>query len=247
MSEQNIVYGIHAVNAKLAVIKPGAVLYIDKKRHDVRVQDCLKLAQDKGCKIVMLDRHALDKKTDGRHQGVILQLQNKINTYNEKDLSTYLADSNKALLLLVLDGVTDPHNLGACLRVANGAGVDAVIVPKNKSASLTPSAIKVASGAAETTRFFQVTNLARVLKKLADDGIWLIATDDKADEDIYTLDFKASIAVVLGSEGDGIRKLTKKHCQQLVSIPMLGTVSSLNVSTAAAVILYEALRQRISC
>lgn len=240
----DLVYGIHAVSAKLVSTDSGAILYVDAKRKDARIKDCIDLAKNKGCKITKLDKQALDKKTHGKHQGVVLQLQNKIQTYDEQDLTIFLAGLNKSLLLLILDGVTDPHNLGACLRVADGAGVDAVIVPKDKSAGLSPTAIKVASGAAESVRFFQVTNLARVLKKLADDGVWLIATDDKAEEDIYDVDLKGDVAVVLGSEGSGVRRLSKKHCQQLISIPMLGSVSSLNVSTAGAVILYEALRQR---
>lgn len=244
---KSFIYGIHAVSAKLVMVDSTAVLYVDAKRQDTRIRDCIELAKNKNCKVIKLDKRTLDKKVNGKHQGLILQLQDKIKTYHEKDLSAFLASLNKPMLLLILDGVTDPHNLGACLRVANGVGVDAVIVPKDKSASLTPTAIKVASGAAENTRFFQVTNLARVLKKLADDGVWLVATDDQAHEDIYTVDFKVDTAVILGSEGSGVRKLTKKHCQQLVSIPMLGAVSSLNVSTAGAAILYEALRQRLKC
>jgi 23S rRNA (guanosine2251-2'-O)-methyltransferase len=173
--------------------------------------------------------------------------------YNEDDLLALL-ESNETQkqtkeqtpLLLVLDGITDPHNLGACLRTAEGAGVVAVIAPKDNAVGLTPAARKVASGAAETVPFVQVTNLVRTIEKLKKLGIWFIGTSDKATGDLYTQNFKAPTAIVMGAEGKGLRRLTEEHCDELISIPMAGKVSSLNVSVATGVCLYEVVRQRQS-
>tara|TARA_R110000822_G_scaffold15732_12_gene54070 strand:+ start:263 stop:793 length:531 start_codon:yes stop_codon:yes gene_type:complete len=165
--------------------------------------------------------------------------------WTEDDLLTQLAASDKPPFLLVLDGVTDPHNLGACMRTCDAVGIQAVIVPKDKSASLTAVARKVACGAAETVPFVRVTNLARFLRTLKDQGVWLIGTAGEAEATVYQADFKGPVALVMGAEGTGMRRLTREHCDQLINIPMLGHVDSLNVSVATGVCLYEALRQRL--
>ena len=168
----------------------------------------------------------------------------RMQEYNENDLYDLLDQLEDTPFLLVLDGVTDPHNLGACLRTADAAGIQAVIAPKDNAAGLTPTARKVASGAAETVPFIPVTNLARTLDNLKERGIWLTGTSDKASQNLYQADLKGPMALVMGAEGAGIRRLTEERCDFLVSIPMQGQVSSLNVSVATGVCLYEALRQR---
>lgn len=191
-----------------------------------------------------MNRQTLDKKADGEvHQGVIARVQ-PTKELNENDLDTVLAGKT-APFLLVLDGVTDPHNLGACLRTADAAGVDAVIVPKDKSAQLTSTARKVACGAAETMPLIRVTNLARTLRELQQQhNIWVVGTAGEATETLYQSKLNGAIALVMGAEGEGMRRLTREHCDQLISIPMAGSVSSLNVSVATGVCLFEIVRQR---
>jgi 23S rRNA (guanosine2251-2'-O)-methyltransferase len=191
-----------------------------------------------------VDAKRLDGMSGGaRHQGVVAQAE-------EVDMPKFIEDVLDGLqeppLLLVLDGITDPHNLGACLRVADGAGAHAVIAPKDRSVGLTLAAIKVASGAADTVPYISVTNLARTMRDLKDRGIWLIGTDDEAPASIYKAKIEGALGLVLGAEGEGLRRLTRENCDLLVSIPMMGSVESLNVSVASGVCLYEARRRRLS-
>ncbi len=190
-------------------------------------------------------RATLDRLTGNAvHQGVALRCRTGM-TDLPTDLDSLLSmTEGRPRLLLVLDGVQDPHNLGACLRTANAAGVDAVILPRDRAVAITPVVRKVASGAAETTPVITVTNISRTLRELQQAGVWIVGTDDKADKTIYALDLCMSVAIVLGAEGEGMRSNTRNHCDYLVSLPMQGSVESLNVSVAAGVCLYEAVRQR---
>jgi 23S rRNA (guanosine2251-2'-O)-methyltransferase len=239
------VFGLHAVAALLDKQPERVVhLYFQKERHDQKIQQLLELAQDAGLITELVSRQELDKLTGNAvHQGVAA-LCNKPKTYSENDL-TVLLESQDQPFLLILDGVQDPHNLGACLRSADAAGVHAVIVPKDKSASLTPTVSKVACGAAETIPFIQVTNLARTMRYLKEQGVWLYGAAGEAEQSLYQADLAAGgLAMVLGAEGEGLRRLTREHCDILLNIPMQGTVSSLNVSVATGVFLFEAVRQR---
>jgi len=237
--------GFHAVTARLRQ-RPGTVreIYIDATRNDGRARDLKKLAEQLRVRLIPVDAKRLDGMSGGaRHQGVVAQAE-------AVDMPKFIEDVLEALneppLLLILDGVQDPHNLGACLRVADGAGAHAVIAPKDRSVGLTLAAIKVASGAAETVPYIPVTNLARTMRDLKDRGIWLIGTDDEAPESIYKAKLDGPLALVLGAEGEGLRRLTKETCDGLVSIPMMGSVESLNVSVASGVCLYEARRRRLA-
>ena len=242
----NFIYGIHSVQAELETLGliagDDTCLLIDRKRKDQRIKTCVDLANNFKIKIKFVEAKKLDSITSGSHQGIILLKNHPIIALENGDLFSLLSSLSKPAMLLILDGITDPRNLGACLRVADGAGVDAVIAPKDKAVAINPTVAKVASGA--TVPFFQVNNLARCLQQLKSLGFILIGTDDKASETIYSQDFSGKIAIVLGSEGSGLRRLTKENCQHLVSIPMLGSVSSLNVSVAVGVVLYQALFQR---
>ncbi|MHA7817590.1 MAG: 23S rRNA (guanosine(2251)-2'-O)-methyltransferase RlmB [Pseudohaliea sp.] len=244
------VYGIHAVEALLARDPASIVrLQVQRGREDRRVAALLAAAEAAGVAIHRVPRSALDRLVQGRHQGVVAELiagpagLDKT-LAREADLWVHLDALDHAPLLLVLDGVTDPHNLGACLRSADAAGVDAVILPKDKSASVTPVVRKVACGAAETVPLHAATNLARVLKGLKERGIWLYGTAGEAGSSLYAQDLTGPVALVLGAEGAGLRRLTRAHCDFLVHLPMAGAVSSLNVSVAAGVCLFEAVRQR---
>jgi len=201
-------------------------------------------AEQQGISVNALDRNKLDQLANNeQHQGIVAKCRLS-KRFTENDLNYLLDQITESPFLLILDEVQDPHNLGACLRTANGAGVHIVIAPQDRSAGLTPVARKVACGAAEETPFIQVTNLARTLRQLKERGIWLYGAADEAQNNIYQTDLKGPIALVLGSEGKGLRRLTREHCDYLISIPMLGAVSSLNVSVATGVCLYEAVRQR---
>ncbi len=243
---KTLINGIHAVESALKNDPDNvAQVWIAENKRNQRVQELINHAQKRGLIAHRTDGAALDKmaKTH-QHQGVVAEY-NAPTAYNEDDLMDLIAKTDTPPLLLVLDGVTDPHNLGACLRTAEGAGVNAVIAPKDNAVGLTPAARKVASGAAETIPFIQVTNLVRTMEKLKKEGIWFIGTSDKSDDgDLYTYDFKTPSAIVMGAEGKGLRRLTEEHCDTLVSIPMAGQVSSLNVSVATGVCLYEVVRQR---
>lgn len=242
MSEH--IYGIHAVDSFLKNAPERLIeIYVLKGREDKRLQPLLKQLKDYGIATQWLNRSTLDKKAQGEvHQGIIARVV-PTKDLNEQDLAQLLEKKSQPFLL-VLDGVTDPHNLGACLRTADAAGVDAVIVPKDKSAQLTSIARKVACGAAETVPLIRVTNLARTLRELKENNIWIIGTAGEATEDLYQAKLTGSIALVMGAEGDGMRRLTREHCDQLISIPMVGSVSSLNVSVATGVCLFEIVRQK---
>lgn len=239
-----LIFGFHSIEAILAK-EPERFLeiYALKGREDKRLNPVLEQARHFGISVQFMQRAALDKKADGeQHQGIIANIKPG-KTYNERDLEDIL-QANPAPFFLILDGVTDPHNLGACLRSADAAGVNAVIVPKDKSAKLNATARKVACGAAETVPLVQVTNLARTLRDLKDAGVWIAGTAGETDVEIFSASLTGPIAIVMGAEGDGMRRLTREHCDVLVKIPMVGTVSSLNVSVATGICLFEVLRQR---
>ena len=250
MSKLEQVYGIHAVDSLLSHHSAAVVqLYVQadrREKKDKRLQDILTIATNAGIPVQDCSRVELDELCPQVHQG-ILALCTALNLEkHEKDLDALLDKLDHPPFLLILDGVTDPHNLGACLRSAEAAGVDAVIVPKDKSVQLNPTVRKVASGAAESVPFVPVTNLARTLQSLQKKGIWLFGAAGEAEQSLYAADLKGPIAIVLGSEGKGLRRLTRENCDTLVAIPMAGEVSSLNVSVSAGICLFEAVRQRQS-
>jgi 23S rRNA (guanosine2251-2'-O)-methyltransferase len=245
MAEQQLIHGIHAVSAALEH-QPGRVtaLWMSRDRRDRRLTNIRELARKAGIRVQELGRDELDGKASGqRHQGVIASVEGA-RAGNEQSLPALLDGLDASPFLLILDGVTDPHNLGACLRSADAAGIQAVITPKDKSAGLTPVASKVACGAAETVPFIQVTNLARTMKDLQQRGIWLVGLAGEGEQTIYDADMKGPLALVMGAEGQGLRRLTRETCDFLVRIPMQGSVESLNVSVATGIVLFEALRQR---
>jgi len=247
---QEWVFGIHAVEAllKRTPERVGELLVLEG-RADKRVQPLVSQAERAGIRIQRLARNKLDQLVSGNHQGVAARIdggtQEQVVHWGEADLARLVEAADKPLVL-VLDGVTDPHNLGACLRSADAAGVTAVVVPKDNAASITPVVRKVACGAAEVVPFIQVTNLARTLKELQEAGLWIVGTTGEADQTLYEQDLKGPIVIVMGAEGSGMRRLTKEHCDFLVKLPMAGSVSSLNVSVATGVCLFEAVRQRNS-
>ena len=245
MSEEAIVFGLHAVRTLLQQRPERAsLLIVQKGREDARVSEVTKLAQAASVKIEWRDARELDRLATGdRHQGVCIRMKSS-EVLGEGALDELLDRASSPPLLLVLDGVQDPHNLGACLRTADAAGVTAVIVPRDRAAGLSPTVRKVASGAAETVPLIQVVNLARTLRWLKQREVWIVGTDDQAPKSLFQIPLTGPLAVVLGAEGPGLRRLTKEHCDALVSIPMRGVVESLNVSVATGVVLYEALRQR---
>jgi 23S rRNA (guanosine2251-2'-O)-methyltransferase len=237
------IHGFHAVLAKVRQ-QPTSVIeiYIDDKRDDSRTRDLIAKASNNGVRLIPSDVKRLDGMAPpGTHQGIVAKVSGEKQHVSLDDLLDTLGEPP---LLLVLDGVTDPHNLGACLRAADGAGAHAVIAPKDRACGLTQSAIKVASGAAESVPYLMVTNLARTLRELKERDIWVVGTADQADGTIFEAKLPAALAVVMGAEGEGMRRLTRETCDQLVRIPMFGSVESLNVSVATGVCLYEARRQR---
>ena len=238
------VYGIHAVQALLENQPERVIeLWVLQGRQDKKLDAIQKTASQFGLSIQSAHRKALDEKSKGeQHQGVIAKVKEE-KALSEHDLADIL-EQQSAPFLLILDGVTDPHNLGACLRSADAAGVHAVIVPKDNSVGLTPVVSKVASGAAEVIPLIQVTNLARTMASLKERGVWLIGAAGEATSTLYQTNLKGSLALVMGAEGKGLRRLTREHCDSLVSLPMAGQVSSLNVSVAAGICLFEAVRQR---
>lgn len=242
------VFGFHAVESALRNA-PGEVesLLVEKGRKDRRMRTLLDLADQAGIRPRWVGRRELEGRLPGgaRHQGVAA-LYRAPQARDESDLADIVASASEPVLLLVLDGVTDPHNLGACLRTADAAGAAAVVVPKDRAAGLTPAVRKVASGAAEWLPLVQVTNLSRTLKDLQQQGVWVVGTAGDGDTDLYGLDLaREPVAMVMGAEGKGMRRLTRKSCDQMVSIPIIGRVESLNVSVAAGVCLYEIRRQRL--
>ncbi len=236
-------YGLHAVR-KLLQLHPEQArrLRITNKRNP-RLEQLLALARKQGIAVEIVDRAELDRLVAGnRHQGCVLELS--ASATPALSLQQLLKDIGPDSLLLVLDGVTDPHNLGACLRSADAAGVQAVIVPKDRAVGLTPVVRKVAAGAAESVPLIEVTNLARTLQQLQRAGVWIVGTTGEADTSLYDQEFSGPLALVMGAEGEGLRRLTAEHCDYLVKLPMLGQVESLNVSVATGICLYELNRQR---
>jgi 23S rRNA (guanosine2251-2'-O)-methyltransferase len=243
---QALAWGVHAVTAALEKpAKSGMALCIDARRQDQRVLRVVELAQDRGIEIRRIRSSELDTLAEGgRHQGVVLLGQGSEVMLDESGLMDLFDALQEPAFFLVLDGITDPHNLGACLRSAEAAGVHAVILPRDRSASLTATARKVASGAAERVPLARVTNLSRTLEQLADAGVWIVGAAGETDTSVYQADLKGPLAIVMGAEDKGLRRLTREHCQQLVKIPMVGEIESLNVSVATGILLYEAVRQR---
>lgn len=243
--EGELIAGWHAVLAALRA--PGSTvkeIWLRRGRDDRRSEELLQLARERNVPVRTADATALDERAEGvSHQGVLAYVSGG-QALDESSLDKLLDGLDHPPFLLVLDGVQDPHNLGACLRTADAAGVDAVIAPRDRAVGLTPAARKTAAGAAESLPFVQVTNLARCLRALQERGIWLIGAAGEAGQSLYQADLKGPLALVLGAEEKGLRRLTRENCDLLVRIPMQGTVESLNVSVATAVCLYEAVRQR---
>ena len=245
MSAAKVLFGFHAVGVRLKTA-PQSVLevYVDPSRRDARMRQFIERAKEANIRLIEADGLRIAKLAGSHgHQGVAARVETLPQAHSLDDL---LDQVQGPPLLLVLDGITDPHNLGACLRVADGAGAHAVIAPKDHAAGINATVAKVASGAAETVPYFMVTNLARTLGELKERAIWVIGTSGDASKNIYQVDLKAPVALVLGAEGPGMRQLTRKTCDELVSIPMQGAVESLNVSVASGVCLFEAVRQRLA-
>ena len=238
-----VIYGFHAVTSRLRQAASSVKeLYLDVARDDRRSLDLLKAAEERGTRVMRVDEKRLDGLThNARHQGVAARIE-------IAKLPTHVDDVLDALeeppLLLILDGVTDPHNLGACLRVADAMGVHAVVAPKDRAVGINATVSKVASGAAETVPYIAVTNLARAMRELKERGVWLLGTDERAEQDLFGAKLSGPLAWVMGAEGEGMRRLTRENCDELVRIPMLGTVESLNVSVSAGICLSETRRQR---
>jgi len=244
MSETRILFGFHAVLSRMRQHATSIQeILIDQDRVDSRMKDMLKLAEASNVRVMQVDRARLDGMAGKRHQGVIARVVDTPIPY--KDIHDILESNlNEPPLFLILDGVEDPHNLGACLRVADAMGVHAVIAPKDRAAGLNATVRKVACGAAETVPFIAVTNLARTIRELKEAGVFVIGTNMNAPSTLLNTKLDGPLALVLGAEGDGLRRLTAETCDTLVTIPMFGTVESLNVSVASGICLYEARRQR---
>ncbi|SNR71665.1 23S rRNA Gm-2251 2'-O-methyltransferase [Methylobacillus rhizosphaerae] len=246
MSDSRILFGFHAVLSRLR--QHGASIQeilIDKDRVDARMKDLLQMAENANVRVMQVERTRLDGMAGGnaRHQGVIARVVDTPIPY--KDIHDILeSDLKEPPFFLVLDGVEDPHNLGACLRVADAMGVHAVIAPKDRAAGLNATVRKVACGAAETVPFIAVTNLARTLRELQEAGVFVVGAAAEAPADLISTDLSGPLALVLGAEGSGLRRLTQETCDALINIPMYGSVESLNVSVASGICLYEARRQR---
>lgn len=243
MARLKVLYGFHAVTARMRhdASTIEEILY-DPTRRDRRMMDFLAQAEAAGVRVIAADAQRLQGLTgNDRHQGVVARAEDIALAQN---LAELLDGVSGPALLLVLDGVTDPHNLGACLRVADAAGAHAVIAPRDRAVGLNATAAKVASGAAETVPYITVTNLARAIRELQEAGVWVIGTDDEATESVYDTKLDGPIAIVMGAEGEGMRRLTRETCDMLMHIPMAGSVESLNVSVASGVCLFEAVRQR---
>ena len=245
MSETTVVFGLHSVRALLQRSPERATLLVlQKGREDARSTELQRLAQAARVRVELKDAHELERLAGNEHhQGACLQIR-ALGPLGEGALDDLLDKTPAPPLLLVLDGVQDPHNLGACLRSADAAGATAVIVPRDRAAGLTPTVRKVASGAAETLPLIQVVNLARTLRWLKEREIWVVGADDQAPKSLFETQLTGPLALVLGAEGAGLRRLTRENCDLLVGIPMASTVESLNVSVAAGVLLFEAARQR---
>ena len=242
-SNTRLIHGFHPIMARLRH-DPESVkeIYLDNNRQDRRVKDRLRLAEQAGARVVQVEHPRIEGMApNARHQGVIARVDSRQKAIHLDDVLDTLEEPP---FLLVLDGITDPRNLGVCLRVADAAGVHAVIAPKDRAVGLTDVAMKAASGAAETVPYIMVTNLARTLRELKERDIWVVGTAGEASDDLYTAQWPVATAWVMGAEGDGMRRLTRETCDALVHIPMGGSVDSLNVSVAAGVCLFEAVRRR---
>ncbi|MGL6071077.1 23S rRNA (guanosine(2251)-2'-O)-methyltransferase RlmB [Craterilacuibacter sp.] len=244
MSNRKLIHGFHAVNARLWQNPKSLIeIYLAGGRQDARTKDVLDKAASESIKLHIVDKARMDSMTgNARHQGVAAVIDA---SRNYVDLDDVLENLSEPPLLLVLDGVTDPHNLGACLRVADAMGVHAVIAPKDRSAGINATVSKVACGAAEVVPYITVTNLARTLRDLKDMGVWIAGTTMETETDLYHFDASGPLAWVMGNEGEGMRRLTRDLCDVLVSIPMFGTVESLNVSVSSGMVLSESRRQRV--
>jgi len=248
--QEELAFGIHAVQALIESAPERFIeLWLLKGREDDRLIPIINLAKKYGIPAQMANRKVLDDKSEGeQHQGVVARVKPG-KTFTEADLEDILAAAERkqqAPFLLILDGVTDPHNLGACLRNADAAGVQAIIVPKDNAARVTATVRKVAVGAAESVPLVQVTNLSRTMKALQQMGVWIIGTAGETDNCLYDEKLSGPMALVMGAEGKGMRRLTRENCDQLVKLPMAGTVSSLNVSVATGICLFEIVRQRLA-
>jgi 23S rRNA (guanosine2251-2'-O)-methyltransferase len=244
VAESRYIHGFHAVGAKLRQ-DPEAVfeIFVAGQRGDARAKDLIARAEAAGVRVMPVDAQRLDGMAGThRHQGVVARIDARQRALKVVDV---LEGLTEPALLLVLDGVTDPHNLGACLRVADGAGAHAVIAPKDRAVGLNATAMKVASGAADTVPYITVTNLSRTLRELQEAGVWCIGAAGETDKELYGIDQRGPVAWVLGAEGDGLRRLTRETCDELAKIPMYGAVESLNVSVASGICLFEARRQRL--
>ncbi len=241
--QSEIIFGFHSVESIIRNDPANILqLMVEKNRHDKRIKQLIDYAQSQNISIEYLKKTDLQKQADShKTQGVAVRYKSSAKIEG-KSLEDIIQKEN--VFLLVLDGVTDPHNLGACLRTADAAGVDAVIVPKDRAAGLTPTARKVACGAAESMLFFQVTNLARTLKQLQENEVWIVGTAGEAEENLFDVKLTGKLAMIMGAEEKGMRRLTRENCDQLIKMPMAGQVESLNVSVATGVCLFEALRQR---
>jgi len=242
--DRHCIAGIHSVRTALRHSGSVSEVRYEARRHDRRLQAVLDDARRAGVLLMPSTRDELDRLVPGaNHQGIVA-FASVPSALGEEQILALLQGIQAPPLLLVLDGVEDPHNLGACLRAADGAGVQAVIAPRDRAVGLTPVAVKVASGAAESVPFIQVTNLARTLKQLQEAGIWIVGTSGDADQELFQADLQGPLALVMGAEEKGMRRLTREACDQLVRLPMRGVVESLNVAVATGICLYEAVRQR---
>lgn len=242
-ASRKLIYGFHAVLARLRQ-QPASVheVYLDQQRHDARAKDVSALVDRHSVKIHPVESSRLDRLAGHtQHQGVLAFVEQKALSHSLDDILDAVAEPP---LVLALDGIQDPHNLGACLRVADAMGVHAVVAPRDRAVGLTATAMKVASGAAETVPYIQVTNLARTLRELQERDIWVVGTAAEGEQDLFQFDHRGGLAIVMGSEGDGMRRLTRETCDQLIRIPMFGSVESLNVSVAAGICLAQARRLR---
>jgi len=244
--QDEIIFGIHAVT-HLLQRSPERVreVFVLQNRDDEKLQKIVTLSRKNAINVQAVKKNFLEEKATGNHQGVLARAK-PVQAKGEQDLFAMLDAQDEPAFLLILDTITDPHNLGACLRSCDAAGVHGVIAPKDKAVGLTATVSKVACGAAESVPFYQVTNLARTMKELQERGIWLYGTAGEASESVYKTDLRGPIAIVMGAEGKGLRRLTREACDHLIYIPMAGEVSSLNVSVATGVCLFEAVRQRQS-
>lgn len=245
MTSESYIFGWHTAEAVIdSASETVFEIWVDKHRDDARVRQFQSRADRLGIVIQRVDKNQLDRYVDdANHQGIVLRCRlPRVRLQNE--LKSHLDALQQPAFVLILDGVTDPHNLGACLRSADAAGVNAVIIPKDKAVGLTATVCKVASGAAHVLPVFQVTNLVQAMKQLQELGIWLYGTTGEAEQSLFATELKGAIGIVMGAEGKGMRRLTMENCDFLMNIPMQGMVSSLNVSVATGVVLFEALRQR---